>query len=206
MIKQFTLSLLAVLLLGSCSNRFSLVKRKYNKGYHFSVTKNPNKEKSSTQLKDLAVQPVETNSSSLPASSEKEIIASEDFQVQPIGQNSGSEKSSKLKKSENSIPVDEETSNANFNVASGYFKEYSEEIAMTASNGGDGGVKLLVLVILAILLPPLAIYLKKKSLDKWFWITLILCLLSFSVFFFVFGGLTYLIAIIIALMVVLDAL
>ena len=40
MINKFILPLLAVLLLGSCSNKFSLVKRKYNKGYYLDMSKN----------------------------------------------------------------------------------------------------------------------------------------------------------------------
>ncbi len=205
MIKKITLSLLAVLILGSCANKFSLVKRKYNKGYHFSIAKNVNNEKKPVQSKDLAVQPLPSKTISLPPSTDNEIIASDDFNVQPVELSSNPKESSKTKRTKSTNKAAKENSYTNeINTAASTDKAETENLAMNASSSSD--VNLILLFILAIFIPPLAIYLKKKALDKWFWITLILCLLSFSVFFFVFGGLAYLIAIIIALMVVFDAL
>ncbi|MGZ3900414.1 MAG: hypothetical protein ACXVNM_06355 [Bacteroidia bacterium] len=45
MINKFILPLLAVLLLGSCANKFSLVKRKYNKGYYLDMSRNNSQKK-----------------------------------------------------------------------------------------------------------------------------------------------------------------
>lgn len=54
-----------------------------------------------------------------------------------------------------------------------------------ATTGGD--TELILLVILAIILPPLAVYLYDGSASTMFWITLILCILSGG-FIFGFGG------------------
>lgn len=54
-----------------------------------------------------------------------------------------------------------------------------------ATTGGDA--ELILLVILAIILPPLAVYLYDGSASTMFWITLILCILSGG-FIFGFGG------------------
>ncbi len=64
----------------------------------------------------------------------------------------------------------------------------------------DADTNLILLAILAILLPPLAIYLKERALTWKFWVSLILILPIF------FGGwFLWLAAVILALLVVFDA-
>ncbi|NOT93380.1 MAG: YqaE/Pmp3 family membrane protein [Ferruginibacter sp.] len=46
-------------------------------------------------------------------------------------------------------------------------------------NGGEPSTNTLLLVILAIILPPLAVYLHQGEINKKFWIDLILTLLFF---------------------------
>ena len=72
----------------------------------------------------------------------------------------------------------------------------------------DAGLTLFVEVIAAIFIPPLAIYIKDHHTNKWFWITLLLCLLGGGFSFIYIGvfGLFWLAAIIIALMNVFDML
>lgn len=55
------------------------------------------------------------------------------------------------------------------------FKEFRAKKKMR----DDGEVELLLLVILAILLPPLAVFLKEREINVKFWISLILSLLVF---------------------------
>jgi uncharacterized membrane protein YqaE (UPF0057 family) len=55
------------------------------------------------------------------------------------------------------------------------FKEYRANKKMR----DDGDVELLLLVILAILLPPLAVFLKEGEINVKFWISLVLSLLVF---------------------------
>jgi len=63
---------------------------------------------------------------------------------------------------------------AKFKEAKKAFKEYR---AMKKEKRDDGDVTLLLLVILAILLPPLAVWLKEGEINVKFWISLILSLL-----------------------------
>ncbi len=73
------------------------------------------------------------------------------------------------------------------------------------SSSGDSDVALILLVILAIILPPLAVFLVEGT-SKWFWVTLILCIFGGGFFFTPYLGGLWLIAAIIALLVVLGAL
>jgi uncharacterized membrane protein YqaE (UPF0057 family) len=73
-----------------------------------------------------------------------------------------------------------------------------------ATNGADTNT--ILLVILALFIPPLAVFLKDGSVSTMFWITLILCLVGGGWLWgwgYYFGGL-YLIAIILAILYVLD--
>lgn len=49
MIKKIILPVLAILILGSCANKFSLVKRKYSKGYYVDMTKNSSSKKNESE-------------------------------------------------------------------------------------------------------------------------------------------------------------
>lgn len=64
---------------------------------------------------------------------------------------------------------------ARFKEAKKAFKEFRARKNMRE----DGDVELLLLVILAILLPPLAVWLKEGEINVKFWISLILSLLVF---------------------------
>lgn len=75
------------------------------------------------------------------------------------------------------------------------------------ADGAESTGKLILLIILSVIIPPLAVYLKNNRADKWFWVTLIL----WGIAFLAFGGFGYLgglwfIAFVIALLVVLDVL
>lgn len=75
----------------------------------------------------------------------------------------------------------------------------------------DAGIMLFIMVLAAIFVPPLGIYIKDHRTNKWFWITLILCIAAGG-FFFVstlpvgVAGLCWLLAVIFALMDVFDLL
>ena len=69
--------------------------------------------------------------------------------------------------------------------------------------GTDADVNKLLLVILAIILPPLAVYLHEHAANSKFWISLILSLLAIVLAFSV-SGLFWLLAVIYSLLVVLD--
>lgn len=72
----------------------------------------------------------------------------------------------------------------------------------------DGGTYMFLAVIAAIFFPPLGVYIKDHHTNKWFWITLLLCLAGGGLYLFYIGtfGLLYLAAIVLALMDVFDLL
>jgi len=76
------------------------------------------------------------------------------------------------------------------------FKEYRA----AKKSRSDDDAKLILLAILAILLPPLAVYLKEEAFDVKFWISLVLMLLVFFTF------VLWLVPAIYALLVVFDVL
>lgn len=86
---------------------------------------------------------------------------------------------------------------ARFKEAKKAFKEYR---AMKKEKRDDSDVTLLLLVILAILLPPLAVWLKEGEINVKFWISLLLCVLVFLLWPL------WLIAVAYALLVVFDQL
>jgi uncharacterized membrane protein YqaE (UPF0057 family) len=61
---------------------------------------------------------------------------------------------------------------ARFKEVKAYLKEYKKE-----GKKADSDTNTLLLVILAILLPPLAVYLHEKTINTKFWIDLLLCFL-----------------------------
>lgn len=67
-----------------------------------------------------------------------------------------------------------------------------------AKREGDPDANKILLVILAILLPPLAVYLHQGVINVKFWIALLLCLLAIFTFFL------WIIPVVYALLVVLD--
>jgi uncharacterized membrane protein YqaE (UPF0057 family) len=94
-------------------------------------------------------------------------------------------------------------------VSKSRFMTYSREEAHQlkySADGAEDAVMLLILILLAIFLPPLAVYLKQDGIDKWFWVTLILCLLSIIGIGFTYLYGLWFIAFVIALLVVLDIL
>jgi uncharacterized membrane protein YqaE (UPF0057 family) len=77
------------------------------------------------------------------------------------------------------------------------FKEYQKKKKEGMS---DDDARLVLLVILAILLPPLAVFLKQGEIDVKFWISLALCLLAIITF------VLWIIPVLYALLVVFDVL
>ena len=192
----------------SCSNKFSLVKRKYNKGFYVSVNKKAGNVKAS-EHKALKSAPV------------KEEVALEVVGAQPANNVKSTEihtiavKNAVTKKQDNSsartskaVPTfiaAADKSPLTFQAARKSIRTVPE--ADKNQMGTDSDVNLVLLVILAIILPPLAVYLKHHTIDTWFWVTLILTVLALGLFVgsFSLGGLFGLAAVVIALLYVFDA-
>lgn len=75
---KIILPIVALMLLSSCASKFGLVKRKYNKGYYFSVSKNKNNFKKESEQKNVVVKNIKSNIPSI----QKE--SSVDSNVEPV--------------------------------------------------------------------------------------------------------------------------
>lgn len=200
--KRISLAFMALVFLASCAGKYGVMKRRYNKGYYIAKTHN---KKSSSELAtspknsnhELLIAKVVTLNTPKQNSELKNLTAK---QSSPSQENNSKPLSRQFKKNEVAPGID------NYHL-SPLPKDIvnDQNTVLAPKSNKDEDVMLIVLVILAIIIPPLAVYLKNESFNKWFWITLILCLLTFSVFFFIFGGLAWLAAMVIALLYVLDA-
>lgn len=65
MINKITFSLIAVIFLSSCANKFSLTKRKYTKGYYFASSKNNSSGNNENEHKEVAAKPLNKKNSIL---------------------------------------------------------------------------------------------------------------------------------------------
>jgi uncharacterized membrane protein YqaE (UPF0057 family) len=188
----------------SCGS-MDVMKRRYNNGFYVHHS-----SKHHTDRKVTADEKVNANT---PV---KEVIA--DNSAEEIVMEKESHKSSssvfavsvenkKVKSNAKRLQIENKTAEENVLVSNErvqYTKEEKRQLDQKGSGAADDTVMLLLLIVLAVFLPPLAVYLKRDTADKWFWITLILCLLAFIGFGFnpIFG--LWFIAIVIALLVVLD--
>ena len=85
-------------------------------------------------------------------------------------------------------------------------KKISSKLVDTKPAPVDDTAMLIILVILAILIPPLAVFIYEQATSR-FWIDLILAILGFGVGFWLLGGLGFLCglaAVIYALLIVLE--
>lgn len=193
MIKKITAIAMLTAILASCSTSNEVVsngffqKRKYNKGWYANKstkvkeTKGDNTkeefvaDKSGVIEENTVAQSVVVKEEIKPIS--KQYITKEDVVAQP----QKTVLASADKKEEKIVSTSVVIANEQNAVAFEELKKVSEmapvEIKTVESkSGGDAGVALLLLVILAILLPPLAVFLVDGIGTK-FWISLILTLL-----------------------------
>lgn len=187
--------ILSLAMLTSCSS-LRIEKRHYRNGYYVSLNNNNERPAQTTS--------VENESPETPAVTTAEAEAVVVNPVVPVAETAAPTVAPVQQKEENnSSPATEPTE-----VPQVQNDSAPETVAQPAEeNTGTphDDVALVLLVILAILLPPLAVYLA-QGLTKWFWITLILCLFGGGFIFYpVFGGL-WLVSIIIALFVVFGLL
>lgn len=181
----------AIALLTSCSS-LHVEKRHYRNGFYVNLNHN---NKPTADVKEQAEKPAET---ALPVTSETEEIVpvevapsvtATDKSVAAIPQTQ-EKKSSPAELPAQSLSTDKVSA-----------PQTETKTSEDPANAPADDVELILLVILALLLPPLAVFLV-EGVSKWFWITLILCIFGGGVFLYpVIGGL-WLVAMIIALFVV----
>lgn len=204
--KNCILILLCAIIASSCSDKFTLVKRRYNKGYYLAMKHAPlTKQAQLSRRSAHALAPAAQQPAAIVAApSENTVIYSGSETSAAVAGSSRRIASSRQHMSSKApapVPAPE----------SMQFKELkASNLAMrrlAPNNDVDPDVMLVILVVLAILIPPLAVYLKAKAVNKWFLVTLILCLLSLlGAWWFYYVGILWLAAVVIALLYVLDML
>lgn len=200
------------LLLASC-NSVDVMKRRYTSGFYVDQSKAKHtdaapKKKDDVKTADAvavndknsaveqAGQPAIENDKSTTVAVETRINASAENKVE-VKKADTNKKPAAAEVEEEAVVVKEKKSHDELSREEKAQLDYS-------ADGADSSGRTILLVILSIFIPPLAVYLKKGGVDKWFWITLILCLLTlvgvYTPFLFSF----WFVAFIIALLVVLD--
>lgn len=202
--KLLLLPFVAVLLLSSCSSKFGIAKRKYTKGYYFSVAKNnPGDKKDANKAalankNNKAVEAIHTVqvAPALVLNTSTEIaIAKHSTPIQNLSKSSSA--LNPESQTVNAMKLTASASESKINAKSSIkpllldLKKIKNQMKSEKSAASDD--RTILLVILSILLPPLAVYLHQDAINTKFWISVILTLL------FWFPGVIY------ALLVVLGA-
>ena len=221
---KFLLVGLASVFFISCGSSL-LLKRKYTSGYYlgnFSVAKSKKSEiKSENKTQNLFL--------SADLKSENLLLPLSSIEGNEIVENTHSEILNKVKtnntSSENSSPskfgeikvikssIKQQSNNGTTQVQD--MKSTLNNISLKSKNTLMNDFKMnqpydedtmnIIMLILCLLVPPLGVYLKARSANKWFWITLLLCLLSGGIFFGIGAmGTGWFVAFIIALLYVLE--
>lgn len=213
------LAVITALIASSCSTSNSVVsnrlisKRKYTKGFHFNKKEN---YKVSEEENVAAIEEVEenyvisTNENSYPevyASTNDglsdEITSSQPtINVEETINNDSQRRDVKTNDSKIETTSSKKDIRAEYKAIRKTVKE-----SKNTSAPAESGAMLILLVILAIIIPPLAVFLVDGASTR-FWIDLILAILGWGVGFWLLGGLGWLCglaAIIYALLIVLGA-
>lgn len=217
-VKWQIIALVGVFVISSCATSNDVVsghlitKRKYNKGFHLNLNKSYNAAKSLKQADE-----VETEAS-IPVESEIETTQNEvntSYSTVTMEENAQAQASNsidfiadypkeevniseKIIREEQTKPISQKAKKIIKFVQKTKEKESS-------SKGSDSDIKLVLLVILAFIISPLAMYLADGQTDIWFILDLILYLLWFSIFFVGNLYLTGLAAVVIALLRIFGA-
>jgi uncharacterized membrane protein YqaE (UPF0057 family) len=209
----FGTTLVFALVLSSCSTfkKVDIVKRHYKGGYHIAVRDQKTKTEPVAVVKDKqspdAVATV-TPANTVTATPEQPVVQPTAVQENtPVVTAQKTETTTGSKKADKSsspaiASVKKEPAKTKHQLRMPTYKSKTWS-ASRSTSGGD--VNLIILVILAVILPPLAVYLAEGLTGK-FWLTLILCLVGGGLAIGIAGylGLAWLIAIIIALLAVMK--
>lgn len=181
--------------LTSCNN-FHIEKRHYRNGFYVNLNKNTDRAPEQKQ-NEAGVADEEEN-----ISKENEQRADERVVVAPV---KSSEVSSPVQHSDDKSPAQTKTVVDATPSSEEVVQEPNQiDHSVTPNQApGDADVMLIIQVILAIIIPPLAVYLK-EGLTNRFWLVLILAILGGGFFFYPYFGGLWLVAVILALLIVLD--
>lgn len=195
--------------LSSCNGKYTIAKRKYNKGFYVSRSTG-NKGKKQDVAQQNCVKPADLlNTEAVLNNNNSDVTIIESESINHPVKSFVSQILPKSTKPNNNNQSEQILASTNSNSVAKhvYFKKLDitgSETKTTNNKGGDDDVKLILCVILAIFIPPLGMYLWDQKTDIWFIVDLILFLLLFSWFFWGALGLVGLAAIVIALLRVFD--
>lgn len=187
-ISKFSLLLITVLLISSCGTGKFTGKHYRNRSWIKVDPIAQQNENGKESQKDVAANSTEITSASEVKSEEKTTIQSEsivtksetDLTTKPLNQS---------KKLESTDQISESVLESNSsNVVIGENQAEKNKV-VNKDITHDSDLMLIIEIILAFVLPPLAIYLHDGSTSGLFWLTLILCLFAFGGGWWIFGGL-----------------
>lgn len=198
------------LFLSSCNSTLQVSKKRHSNGYYVNIG-GGNYESQAKPVQKLALS---NGSEKTENNIVAESIKAENTQVAALTNNTTKVSKTELQTLSKEAVVNHATSSKKAsgkksNKISNIKKAVEIKNAIKASKGStsDSDVMLIILVILAIIIPPLAVYLV-KDISTPFWINLILALIGWGVGFALLGGalawLGGLAAIIHALLIVLG--
>lgn len=207
-IKLLSLSLIVTIAVSSCS--IHIEKRQHRKGYFININNGKSKTKLAKSENTEGKNNKEANDR-IVFSKEKE-----NNQIKPITK--VEEQKAKTTKESNFI-AERKIKQPKLNLSSNQVSENKEnigsskslkELKKTIKNSKkedlatDDEVWLIILVLLALIVSPLAVYFE-RDIGPEFWLNLILYLLGIGLIFFIpFAGLLWLIAVIHALIIIFD--
>lgn len=211
-LKVAALGIFASLLMNSCSTNNEFAKQKYTNFKHSKHHTNPVKSNYPSSEAIVNKDVVKKEAIALPAADNTATVATSQENTPAIQKNESNytavtdKANSTPAKPKQNIAISNKkaiTHTGKFATLRA-FKATASALKKSESPAASGDVDLVILVILAIFIPPLAVYLKEGATTR-FVIDLILALIGiFAWWIFPFAGLAYLAAIIYALIIVLG--
>lgn len=206
-IKLLSLIIVGALTFSSCKNNMSLTKRHYTKGYHFHKAKSVDQPEVKEGVASVSAKKTETANPIELVEIKPTVVNTAKKENKSIATNTELTASASKTTTTNS-KKQLKTETKSLNETKHQLQSQSKP-AKQYANKGDGGnsdIKLILCIILAIIIPPLGMYIWNKKTDMWFIVDLILFLLWASWFWLGSLGLIGLVSVIIALLRVFDLL
>lgn len=202
--------LIIAVIASSCQGKFTIAKRKYNKGFYVSTGKAPkrtnektantnNHSKQSPAIDEEIVNAEPLISKSLITESKNTVVAAESYVH---------EKQSSKRETNKPSHALTASKDRIYSYAQKQFKPFEinpkNNTSAPKGKSSNSDAKLILCVIIALFIPPLGMFLWKQEADIWFILDLVFFLFYFTWFYWGRIGLIGLAAIIIALFRIFD--
>ena len=200
------------ILIFSCRSA-DLMKRRYSAGFYLSHSGKPVLPKSvevknhtnhSSVAHHSVASPGLLSVASAHEKTEKPVL-SQAYLHEPMVSNAHSSVMTNITQRSANNNLSASTSTENLKTANDFSGRVSPKTESAKPPPLDEEGMFILLLILSLIVPPLAIYLKNKKFNRWFWISLICCLLAGGIFFNAgVLGTAWIAAFLIALLYVLE--